>query len=128
MLVYCRGNKSPFNSLTTARQGPGVSQWYITTIPTGRDEAYQMSSQKNNYSDTTSSPYFYVDENCALFQYPAIPTVGIPTVPSKKKFKLKDYDSEDEYWCGYGSDNKYGHILDYIVVEYNYDYDKNLPD
>ena len=57
---------------------------------------------------------FSIGTSRALFKYLAIPSVGIPPIPSNKNFKIKDHDLEDDARCGYDSDNECGHFLNAI--------------
>ena len=96
--------------------------------PPGRDDTDHASSQETDYSDPTSPPSFPIETNRALLQSTAAPAVGIPTVPSRNKFKFKDYDSDDDTHYGYDSDNQCGNFLDDVAGEEDYDYDKDIQD
>ena len=65
--------------------------------------------------------------NYALFQYTAIPAVGIPYVPSYKKLKLRLNDSDNDKRCGYDSDDKLGNFIDGVSGEDDYYDDKDNP-
>ena len=73
-------------------------------------------------------PSFSIETNRVLLQPPAVPAVGIPPIPSNKKFKFKDYDLDDDARCGYDYDNQCGTFLDAVVSEEDYDDNKDLQD
>ena len=96
--------------------------------PLGRDDTDRTSLEGTDYSDPTSPPSFPINTNCALLQSPAVPAIGIPPIPPKKKFKFKNYDSDNDACCGCDSDNQCGNFLDAVAGENDYDDDKDFID
>ena len=80
----------------------------IPQPPPGRDDTDWASLQETIYSEPTLPPSVSIKTNSELLQSPATPAVGITPVPSKKKFKFKDYDLDDDARYGCDSDNECG--------------------
>ena len=92
----------------------------------GKDVTDQAALQENNYSNPTSPPSVSIEMNHALLTYTSVPEVGIPPVPSRKKFKFKGYTLDDDAQCGYDSDNECGLFLGAVAGEEDYDDGKDI--